>query len=424
MTIRHTTLPSGIRVVTERMPAVQSASIGVWVGVGARDERNDQMGVSHFLEHLLFKGTSSRSARDIAEAVDRVGGEMNAFTAKEYTSYYCRLPSEHVDLGIELLGDVLNSPALRDADIESERQVILEELLMDEDTHEDRVHTLLFASLFPKHPLGRETAGDRKSVGSLPSDEIRRFFAEWYRPANMVVAAAGHLDHDAIVAEVKRRFSGEETRARPERHAPRLKVRPLAVLRRHTEQAHLALGFRGLARTDPDREALDAVNHVLGGGMSSRLFDEIREQRGLAYAVYSAPVSYADAGALTVYAGTAPANVHDVLDLVDGELKRLLSEGLDQDDLDVALGYLTGSYVIGLEDTASRMSRLGAQLTVLGRVRSLEEQIERYRAVTRADAARAIERVLGGERCLAVVGPLGRKELASRADGQVSGKSR
>jgi predicted Zn-dependent peptidase len=296
------------------------------------------------------------------------GGEMNAFTAKEYTSYYCRLPAEHVALGIELLGDVLTAPALRDAEVESERQVILEELLMDEDTHEDRVHTLLFASLFPKHPLGRETAGDRKSVAAVRGDDIRSFFSHWYRPSNMVVAAAGHVDHDDIVAEVKRRFAADATIAAPQRHAPRGKVRPLAVLRRGTEQAHIAIGFRGLPRTDPDREALDAVNHVLGGGMSSRLFDEIREQRGLAYAVYSSPVSYADAGALTVYAGTAPSNVDDVLDLVDGELKRMLAEGLDEDDLAVALGYLTGSYVIGLEDTASRMSRLGAQLTVLGRV--------------------------------------------------------
>jgi len=412
--IRLTTLPSGIRVVTERMPAVQSVSIGVWVGVGARDEPPEHSGVSHFLEHLLFKGTESRSAHDIAQAVDRVGGEMNAFTAKEYTSYYCRLPAEQVALGIELLGDVLTAPALRDNEIESERQVILEELLMDEDTHEDRVHTLLFASLFPKHPLGRETAGDRKSVAAVRAEDVRSFFSRWYRPSNMVVAAAGDLDHEQIVAEVGTRFGADATIAAPERHAPRAKVRPLAVLRRGTEQAHVALGFRGLPRTDPDREALDAVNHVLGGGMSSRLFDEIREQRGLAYAVYSSPVSYADAGALTVYAGTAPSNVADVLDLVDGELKRMLAEGLDPDDLAVALGYLTGSYVIGLEDTASRMSRLGAQLTVLGRVRPLEEQIERYRAVTPADAARAIERVLGGPRCLAVVGPLTRRELAAR----------
>ena len=205
--VQTTTLPSGLRVTTERMPGARSVAAGVWVGVGARDEPAELAGVSHFLEHLLFKGSEHRSARQIAESIDRVGGDMNAFTTKEYTAYYTRLPASALSLGLDLLGDVLTAPALRDVDVESERQVILEELLMDEDSPEDRAHTLLYESLFPDHPLGRETAGVRETVTAITSADIRRFFQRWYRPATMVVAVAGGVDHDTVVAEVEQRFA-------------------------------------------------------------------------------------------------------------------------------------------------------------------------------------------------------------------------
>jgi len=408
------TLASGLRVVTERVPGARSTAAGVWVGVGARDEPAELAGVSHFLEHLLFKGTDERSARSIAEAIDRVGGEMNAFTTKEYTAYYTRLPAAHLHLGLGILGDVCSAPALREADIESERQVILEELLMDDDSPEDRVHTLLFESLFPRHALGRETAGTKQTVAAITPDDVRAFFCRWYRPATTVVSVAGPVDHDAVVAEVERRFPSAAGGERPERTAPGGQVKPLAVSRRSTEQAHLALGFRGVGREDPDREALDVVNHVLGGGMSSRLFEEIREKRGLAYSVYSSPSSYADAGALTVYAGTAPRQADAVLDLVETELVRLHDDGLSDEDLDVARGYLAGSYLMSLEDTSSRMARLGGLLTTIGYLRSVEEQVARWESVTHDDVLRVIERVLYGPRTLAVVGPLKRADLQAR----------
>jgi len=410
--VQTTTLPSGLRVATERMPGARSVAAGVWVGVGARDEPAELAGVSHFLEHLLFKGSEDRSARQIAEAIDRVGGDMNAFTTKEYTAYYTRLPASALPTGLALLGDVLTAPALRDHDVESERQVILEELLMDEDSPEDRAHTLLYESLFPDHSLGRETAGVRATVSAVTPDDVRSFFQRWYHPAAMVVAVAGGVDHDTVVAEVERTFAYAGTGGdRPERDAPTSEVVPLAVRRRRTEQAHLALGFRSLPRLDPDREALDVLNHCLGGGMSSRLFDEIREQRGLAYAVYSAPSAYTDAGALAIYAGTTPGNVDAVLDLIEVELKKLVAAGLTDDDLAVAKGFLTGSYLMGLEDPSSRMARLGGLLVTADRIPPVAEQVARWEAVGHDDVRRVIERVLGSQRVLAAVGPLTKAAL-------------
>jgi predicted Zn-dependent peptidase len=410
-TVELTMLPTGLRVVTERMPEAHSVAVGVWVGVGARDEPAELAGVSHFLEHLLFKGTDERSARAIATAIDRVGGDMNAFTTKEYTAYYTRLPSDSLGLALEVLGDVLTAPALRDDDVESERQVILEELHLDEDTPDERVHTLVQQSLFPDHPLGWETAGERRTVMAIEPDDVRSFFARWYRPATMVVTAAGAVDHDRVVAEVERRFTAPAGGELPERTSPDGVTGSVNLLRRSLEQAHLALGYRGVARDDHARAALDVVNHVLGGGMSSRLFDEIRERRGLAYAVYSSVTAYSDAGSLMVYAGTAPTQVPEVLALVDRELERLAAEGPTAEELEVAKGYLVGSYLLGLEDPGSRMARLGAQLSCLGRVRPLEEQVAEYRDVDAGAVADVIERVLCQPRVVAAVGPVTKKSL-------------
>jgi predicted Zn-dependent peptidase len=403
--IQQSVTSTGIRVVTERILGARSVCTGVWVGVGSRDEPAEQAGVSHFLEHLLFKGTPQRSAQDIARSVDRVGGEMNAFTTKEYTAYYTRLPAGHLDLGVELLGDVLSKPSLADADVESERQVILEELAMDEDTPDDRVHTLLGELLFGRHPLGRETAGERATVAAITAQDVRDFFGRWYRPTNLVVAAAGEIDHREVVDGVEARFAGGDPGDAPQRSAPGDGVKDLAVMRRSGEQAHLAIGYRAFDRRHADRDALEVLNHVVGGGMSSRLFEEIRERRGLAYSVWSSPVAYADAGAFTVYVGTSPDHLPEVLRLVDGELDRLRAEGISDEELEVAVGYLAGSYLLAMEDASSRMGRLGGQLTVLGELVDVEEQLARYRAVTQADVRRVADLVLSGQRAMAIVGP-------------------
>lgn len=396
------------------MPDALSVSSGVWVGVGARDEDRSVSGVSHFLEHLLFKGTADRSAKSIAESIDRVGGDMNAFTSKEVTAYYTRLPARHWALGLEILGSVVSSPALRDADVETEREVILEELGMDEDALDDRALTLLAESLFPDHPLGWETAGDKATVEAITPDDVRTFFNQWYRPANMVVSLAGAIDHDEAASAVEKWFTSAPGGARPERKAPVGAVRPLAVVRKKSEQAHIAIGYLGVDRDDPDREALDVASQVLGGGPSSRLFDEIREQRGLAYSVFASQATYADAGALSVYVGTSPDHVDEVLDILDTELDKLATDGVTEHELDIAKGYLTGAFVLGLEDSASRMSRLAGHVSARGHVRPVDEQVARLDAVTGDDVRRVTKRVLSTQRALAVVGPVTKKALSNR----------
>lgn len=404
--VRITRLDSGLTVATERVPGARSVATGVWVGVGARDEPADLSGVSHFLEHLLFKGTEQRSARDISAAIERVGGDMNAFTSKEYTSYYCRLPGEHLTLGLEVLGDVLSRPALRDSDVETERDVILEELLMDDDSPEDVVHRDLAEALFAGHPLGRETAGERTTVEAIAADDVRAFFAEWYRARNMVVAIAGPGSHDDVLGEVQRAFAGiGDGGEAPARRGPEACDATDHVRADDTEQAHFTVGYRAVCRTDERREALDVLNHALGGGTASRLFDEVRERRGLAYSVYSAASAYADAGALSVYAGTAPQHLPTVREVIDRELASIAAHGVTADELDIAVGYLCGAFVMGLEDTGARMGRLGGLLATTGGVRPVDEQLARWRAVTLDDVAAVAADVLHGPKVTALVGP-------------------
>ena len=412
-------LPSGLTVAVEPMTSTRTVSIGVWIGVGARDEPDAIAGVSHFLEHLLFKGTDRRSAIDISQAVDRVGGDINAYTAKEYTTYYCRVPARAADLGLELLGDVLTRPALRDTDVESERQVILDELAMDDDSPEDVAHRVFAEQVFGGHPLGRETAGERDSVRSITTDDVREFFARHYRTGSAVVAVAGAVDPDHVIERVADVFgSMPEGDGRLHREAPERTGRSVAV-DDDTEQVHLVVGGRSIARTDPDREALDVVNHVLGGGLSSRLFDEIRERRGLAYSVFSSAAAYADAGMWSVYAGTLPEHAAEVHELVGVEIRRLVDDGITADELDIATGYLTGSYEMGLEDSGARMSRLGGQLTLLGHVRSIEEQLDRWQAVTLEDTRRVIERVYTDPPLAVTLGPRQGGRRSKRRGGRV-----
>jgi predicted Zn-dependent peptidase len=397
------------------MPGARSISTGIWVGVGARDEPARLAGASHFLEHLLFKGTSDRSAAEIAEAVDAVGGEMNAYTTLEYTAFDTRLPAGQLDLGLDLLCDVVARPAFRPADLEAERQVILEELLMEEDTPDDRVLGVLAEAQFPGHPLGREVLGTRETISAIDATAIRAFHGEWYRPANLVVACAGAVDHAEVVAGVGRRLGDLAGGRAPDRSAPTAAAEPLRLLRRRTEQVHLAVGARALARHDPDRFALAVANQILGGGLSSRLFQEIRERRGLVYSVYSDASSWTDTGTLVVYAATAPGRAAEVLALLHGELDRLARSPVSARELEVAIGALAGSTVLGLEDSGSRMARIGKALLVDGAVAGIDELVERFLAVTVDDVARAVERVLGsGERSVAVIGPVAKRDLLPR----------
>jgi len=406
LTIRQTQFDNGLAVVTERMPEVRSVTFGVEVGTGSRDEPASIVGASHFLEHLLFKGTDERSGREISEAIDAVGGDMNACTAREQTSFYVRLLADDAALGLDLLCDTVLHPRLTPEDVEIERQVILEEIRQHDDDPGDVVHEIWAEGLFAGHPLGRDPLGTEASVASTSAEAIRDFFGSHYRPGNMVVAGAGRLDHDEVVAAVEARFSQSLGGAAAGRTSPGADQETLVVDQDDTEQVHLVLGVRGLARDDEDRHALAVLEHALGGGLSSRLWQQVREERGLAYSVYSFRSQYQHAGTLGVYAGTAPDHLQEVLALVGGELDALAKGGITERELQVAVGHLVGELTLSLEDSGSRMASLGQSVLVHGRARSFEEVVARLRAVTLAEVAAVAERVLSRPRTLAMVGPL------------------
>jgi predicted Zn-dependent peptidase len=413
--VRRTVLPSGVRVVTERMPDAKSVATGIWVGVGSRDESDELAGASHFLEHLLFKGTETRTARSIATSVDAVGGEMNAFTAREHTAFYTRLPVDQLKFGLELLVDVVTGPAFRPAEVEAEREVILEELFMSEDAPDDVAVTALFESLFPEHGLGRETLGTRTSISDLSRDSIAAFHRDHYRPANLVVAAAGDLHHDDVVDSVEALGAMPDPSARPHRSPPSTEPVGRRVLHRPTEQAHVAMGWRGLHFDHPDRYALWVANHVTGGGMSSRLFQEVREERGLAYTVYTAPATYQDCGALSLYAGTSPNRLDELFAVIDEVIRGLLADGITREELEVAVGFLRGSMLLGLEDSGSRMSRLGAGQMNRDEIIPVEEHLARIQAVTLDDVDRVLHTVFDEPGSVVVVGPVDDREVSIAA---------
>ena len=412
--IRATRLDNGMQVVTDAMPDAHSVTIGFWVDAGSRDETPVEAGASHFLEHLLFKGTETRSAHSIAEDIEAVGGDMNAFTTKEYTAFYTRLIDEDLDLGLDILSDIMWAPAFRPEEIDAERQVILEEINMHEDEPSDLVHELLHEALYPGHPLGREVLGERSTIAAMTRDQIANYFTTRYTPPSLVVAASGNLDHDEVVAGIERRFTGR-TGSAPARERPALApVRPLIVHHRTTEQAHLLVGMRSLDRHDDDRFTLSVLNQILGGGMSSRLFQEIREKRGLVYSVFSYRAAYLESGALAIYAGTAPGRAQEVLALIDDELDKLATGPISERELAVAKGHIKGSLALSLEDSAGRMNRIGRGHLIHGEVLSYEEVVARTEAVTHDDLRRVADRILANERVLAVVGPFSDDDFAER----------
>jgi predicted Zn-dependent peptidase len=386
------------------MPEVRSVALGFWVGVGARDEQAAEAGASHFLEHLLFKGTATRSASEIAEAVDAVGGELNAFTTKDHTAFYVRLLADDAMLGLDILSDIMWRPAFRPNEVESERLVILEELRMQADEPEDLAQELLAAALWPGHPLGREVLGDEATVSAMGPRRLRGYHRRRYRPGAIVFAAAGRVDHDALVEAVAERLTVEGG-APPHRRAPRAPAERLLVRRHPTEQAHLAIGVPWVTRHDPDRHAATLLTHILGGGASSRLFQEVRERRGLAYSVYAYRTGYDDTGALAVYAGTAPARAAEAVAVLRGEIERL-ADGVTDRELEVARGGIVGSMAIGLEDSGARMSRIGRSLLLHGVVPPVEEVAASFAAVTPDDVRRVAARLAASPRSLAVVSPL------------------
>jgi predicted Zn-dependent peptidase len=399
-----------MRLVTEQMPWVRSVTLGIWVTAGSRDEPPRIAGASHFLEHLLFKGTSTRTARDIAEAFDVVGGDLNAFTAKEHTAFYARVLDRDLPMAVEYLCDMLQHSTIRAADLDAERTVILEEINMHEDAPDELVHDVFMERLWPGDPLGRPVLGTAETISAMSRDQVRRFWKKHYVPGNFVVSAAGNLDHDELEGLVTS-FMDTETPAAgrgtmiqdPER--PSEPARGANVRRRDTEQAHICLGTAGLSRADPRRFAFGVVNDAIGGGMSSRLFQEIREKRGLVYSVFSYHSMFAHTGAFVVYAGTAPSRAREVIDLIVGELDEVAEKGLTEEELERAKSHMRGSLVLSVEDTSARMNRLGKSEIAHGEVITLDEVLDRIDAVTADDARAVAEEVLTRPRSLTVIGP-------------------
>jgi predicted Zn-dependent peptidase len=415
MPIARTEFSSGLRVVTERMPGVRSVALGIWVLAGSRDEEPAISGSSHFLEHLLFKGTKQRSALDIAEHFDAVGGDLNAFTAKEYTCYYARILDRDLPMAVEHLADMLQHSLLRSADLEAERRVILEEIHMHEDSPEDVVHDLYTEVLWPEHPLGRPILGTAATIEAATRDRVHRFYRRHYVPGNFVVVAAGNVKHDDVVARLRRTMETGRALRDGQRSSSNLRRggtpptpsgRSLTK-RRTTEQAHICLGTSGLARSDPDRFAFLIVNTALGGGLSSRLFQKIREQRGLAYSVYSYHSQYTEAGIFTAYAGTTPGSAHEVVRLLRHEVEDVAAGGLTEEEFERAKGHVKGSLVLSLEDPGGRMSRLGKSEIAHGEILTVDQTLRRIEAVSVEDARRVSQRVLSQPMTLTVLGPFG-----------------
>jgi predicted Zn-dependent peptidase len=411
--VKRSVLPGGLRVITEYVPASRSATVGLWVGIGSRDEPDAVAGAAHYLEHLLFKGTKHRDATQIAEEIDAVGGEFNAFTAKEHTCYYAQVLDADLPLAMDLVTDVVFEALCTDRDMDMERSVVLEEISMRDDDPEDLLHETFVTAILGDHPLGRPVLGTEKSIVEMSPAALRNFYKRRYTLPRMVLSVAGNIDHNQVLRLVrkalKERLNGTATPIAPREGRARIKTVPkLALHPDDTEQAHVMLGLRSLSRHDDRRFALSVLNAALGGGMSSRLFQEIREQRGLAYQVYSSVASYADTGHMAVYAGCQPEKLGDVAGVIREVLDKVGVDGLTEAEVARAKGQLRGGLVLGLEDTSSRMSRIGKNELNYGRYLGVDDTIARIDAVTTEDVC-ALARTLfarpGGVSAAAVVGP-------------------
>lgn len=410
--VSRSELTGGLRVLSETVPGVRSVSIGIWIGIGSRDESPTQAGAAHYLEHLLFKGTGRRTAAGIAEEFDAVGGELNAFTAKEHTCYYAHVLDVDLPMAVDVLADVVTEAVLAPTDVEVERGVVLEEIAMRDDDPEDLLGELFDEALLHVHPLGRPVIGSEDSIRGMARDTLHDFWRGEYTTPRMVIAAAGNLSHDHLVALVEASFAGAVSRAgtaspvgpRPSGTSVLGGGERLVLHGDDTEQAHLMLGVPAISRHDPRRSALAVLNTALGGGPSSRLFQQVREQRGLAYSVYSGVAAYTDAGILSVYAGCAPERLGEVVDVVRSVLTDVGAHGLTPAEVVRAQGNLRGGLVLGLEDTPSRMNRLGRS-ELDGRQRTVTESLDRIAAVTPEQVAGVARELLAEPLTAAVVGP-------------------
>lgn len=427
--IRRSVVEPGLRVLTEQSPSGRAVTLGVAVPVGSRDEEPRYAGASHFLEHLLFKGTARRTALQISAAIDAVGGELNAFTGKEYTCFYARVLDRDLELAIDVLLDLVTSAVLATADVESEREVVIEEIAMNDDDPSGVAHELFAGGVFAGTPLAAPIIGTVASIGGMPADDVRRHYHRWYRPDNLSVVAAGRLDHDVVVAAVERAVAaagraelsasgapvgrragaasaGEGSAGAGRGVAAADAGTPVWLRRaRDTEQVNVVLGTTTMGRLDPRRYALGVFNAAVGGGMSSRLFQEVRENRGLAYAVQSYTSLFSDIGAFGVFAGTSPAKLDDTLGVIDSVLAQVVADGLADEEIERGRGQLRGGLVLSQEESSSRMVSLAEAEVITGRLRPVAESLAAIDAVTTDQVSEIAEELWSGQRHIAVVGP-------------------
>lgn len=410
--IKQTVLDNGFTVITERMDHVRSASVGIWVRSGSRHETAPLNGISHFIEHTLFKGTRNRTSREIAVESDAIGGHVDAFTSREVASYYVKVLDEHLPRAFDLLADLITAPLFAQEELDRERNVVTEEIKMVEDTPDDLVHEVFVANFWPDHPLGRSILGTVDTLATFNQEKVADYFSAVYAPRNLVVAGAGNIEHEQFVEMVSRHLGGVKDRpvnlsAAAPSHATRR-----IVLDKDLEQAHLVLGTRCPSMTSEDRYSVHVLNVILGGGMSSRLFQTIREDRGLAYAVYSGVNAYTDAGYLSVYAATSPEQVNDVIRLSVAEFDKIRTEAVTDAELQRAKDQLKVSIMLSLESTSARMSNLARQEIFFGRQSTLDEILERINRVTTDDVQRVAGEIFGSrELAITAVGQLGSLDL-------------
>ena len=412
MSVRRTVLPSGLRIVTEEVSSVRSAAVGIWVNIGSRDEAPATAGASHFLEHLLFKGTPRRNALEISSAIESVGGEMNAFTSKEYTCFYARVIDTDLPMAVDVISDLITSSIVTAEDVDAERKVVLEEIAMRDDDPSDLVHDLYAETYYGDTALGRPILGTIDSINNMSRNTVFNYYKKRYLPQDLVVAVAGNIKHKRVVAMVEEALSRDNfldvqgtPQIRPNTPIKRGKQRRVGIIYRKSEQAHMFYGMEGVARNDDRRFTMGVLSSALGGGMSSRLFQEIREKRGLAYSVYSYAQQFAGSGQIGFYAGCNPSKATEVINIIQEVLADVASNGMSHEEIERAKGAVRGSLVLSQEDSASRMSRIGKSEIVYGDIMGFDEILKAVARVTPEDVRVIASEFLTKTPTLGVVGP-------------------
>ncbi len=405
---QKTTLPNGVRIVTEEIDYVRSVAVGIWVGAGSRDEKEGYEGISHFIEHMLFKGTKNRTARQIAESLEAVGGQLNAFTTKEYTCYYAKVLDEDFDLALDVLNDMFFESLFDEEEIEKEKRVVIEEIKMYEDSPDEIIHDLFSDYVWDDHPLGRPILGTEASIKGLSKEKIHTFMNQHYAPDNLVIAVAGKIKHEDVLKKLSSIYGKFQRGGRRVLEGTPVGHQVNKMVYKDTEQMHLILGVPGVGQEDKDIFPMHIINNVLGGGLSSRLFQEVREQRGMAYTVFSYHSTYVDTGLFAIYAGTTPSNSREVVECILGEIMDIKKNGLTKEELERTKSQIKGGLYLGLESASSRMSRLGKTELTYNRVIAPEEVVEKLERVSMEDIHRVANRLwLKDKVSLLMLGPAG-----------------